>query len=63
MEHYDTLPNYWDTVPHNIRKRTDRTRSCDPCHEDREGFLADGTLVPGGSKANQRLISTPRSLR
>jgi len=56
MSKYDSLPNYWDTPAHNIRKRTDRTRSCDACHTDRTGFLTKGTLVEKGSKANESLI-------
>lgn len=63
MEQYDTLPNYWDTVPHNIKKRTDRTRSCDSCHEEKEGFLRKDNLIPGGSRANEALIVTPKSLK
>lgn len=63
MESFDALPNYWDTVPHNIKKRTDRTRSCDACHEEKEGFLTKDTLIPGGSKANEKLVVVPRSLQ
>jgi len=56
MEHFDRLPNYWDTAPHNIRKRTDRTRSCDVCHTGKEGFLTKERLIKGGSRANDALI-------
>ena len=63
MEHFDLLPNYWDTVPHNIKKRTERTRSCDVCHVDKEGFLTKEKLIPGGSKANEGLIYTPKSIK
>ena len=63
MEKYDALPNYWGTVPHNIKKRTDRTRSCDSCHEEKELFLRKEVLLPEGSKANERLISVPKSLK
>jgi len=63
MEKYDALPNYWGTVPHNIKKRTDRTRSCDPCHEEKELFLRKEVLLPGGSKANEELIAVPKSLK
>lgn len=62
MAHYDNLPNYWDTPAHNIRKRTDRTRSCDSCHKDRTGFLTRETLLKGGAKANEGLISTPKAI-
>lgn len=63
MEKFDALPNYWDTSPHNIKKRTDRTRSCDTCHVDKTGFLTRETLIKGGSKANERLIREPKPLK
>lgn len=63
MEKYDALPNYWDTSPHNIKKRTDRTRSCDTCHVDKAGFLTRETLIKGGSKANEGLIREPKPLK
>ncbi|MDQ5986979.1 MAG: hypothetical protein CSYNP_02715 [Syntrophus sp. SKADARSKE-3] len=62
MENYDTLPNYWDTPAHNIRKRTDRTHSCDTCHVSRTGFLTKGGLIKDGSKANEGLIVVPRPI-
>ncbi|MCM2264485.1 MAG: cytochrome c3 family protein [Desulfuromonadales bacterium] len=62
MENYDALPNYWDTVPHMIKKRTDRTRSCEVCHTERQGFLSKETLLKGGSKANEGLIRMPPQL-
>lgn len=62
MENYDALPNYWDSPVHNIRKRTDRTRSCDVCHVDRTGFLKKELLIKNGSKANEGLIVTPRRI-
>lgn len=56
MENFDKLPNYWDTAPHNIRKRTDRTRNCDTCHVEKKYFLKKEDLIPNGSKANNDLI-------
>ena len=56
MERFDSLPNYWDTAPHNIRKRTERTRSCEVCHAEKKGFLTKETLMKDGSKANEGLI-------
>ncbi|MCX8111523.1 MAG: hypothetical protein N3D15_09810 [Syntrophorhabdaceae bacterium] len=56
MENFDKLPNYWDTAPHNIRKRTDRTRSCDVCHKERRDYLTSDKLIKDGSKANLNLI-------
>jgi len=63
MENFDALPNYWDTVPHNIKKRTERTRSCDVCHEDRAGFLTKEKLIKDGSKANDGLIYEPKPIK
>jgi hypothetical protein len=62
MEKFDALPNYWDSPVHNIRKRTDRTRSCDACHVERKGFLKGETLLKNGSKANEGLIVVPRTI-
>ncbi|MCX7965669.1 MAG: hypothetical protein N2596_03475 [Syntrophorhabdaceae bacterium] len=56
MEKYDTLPNYWDTTPHTIKKRTDRTRSCDVCHKERRDYLTNELLIKNGSKANFDVI-------
>jgi hypothetical protein len=63
MENYDALPNYWDTPAHNIRKRTDRTRSCDTCHVEARGFLTKEQLIKGGSKMNEHLIVKPKPLK
>ncbi|MCX5820262.1 MAG: cytochrome c3 family protein [Deltaproteobacteria bacterium] len=62
MENFDALPNYWNSPVHNIRKRTDRTRSCDVCHVERSGFLKKETLPENGSKANEGLIVVPRKI-
>jgi hypothetical protein len=56
QEKFDAWPNYWDTAPHNIRKRTDRTRDCDVCHKENEYFLKEENLIKGGSEANKKLI-------
>lgn len=56
MENFDKLPNYWDSAVHNIKKRTNRTRSCDTCHVNKEGFLKQEDLLKDGSKANEALI-------
>jgi hypothetical protein len=63
MERYDSMPNYWDTMPHNIRKRTDRTRSCDVCHIEKRNFLTMDELIHNGSKANQTLLYEPKPLK
>lgn len=62
MERFDRLPNYWDTPAHNIRKRTERTRNCDVCHEDRKGFLTKDQLIKDGSKANLDLLVNPKPI-
>jgi hypothetical protein len=63
MEHFDVLPNYWDTIPHNIRKRTERTRSCEVCHEEKKGFLTKDTLIKGGSRANEDLLYSIKPIK
>jgi hypothetical protein len=63
MESYDSLPNYWDTVPHNIRKRTERTRNCDVCHVEKRDFLTKDMLIKSGSKANEDLLYEPKPLK
>lgn len=59
MERFDNVPNYWPTSPHNIKKRTERTRSCDVCHVEAKGFLREADLPKDGSKANGKLVHTP----
>jgi hypothetical protein len=56
MENFDAVPNYWNSPVHNIKKRTDRTRSCDSCHVNKDGFLKPEGLIKEGSKANEGLI-------
>lgn len=63
MEKFDALPNYRDTATHNIKKRTDRTRSCEVCHEEKKDFLTKGTLIKNGSKANEGLLYMPKSIK
>lgn len=63
MDNFDALPNYWETVPHNIKKRTERTRSCDVCHTERKHFLTKEKLIKNGSKANEGLIYTPKPIK
>ncbi|MFA6508208.1 MAG: cytochrome c3 family protein [Treponemataceae bacterium] len=58
QKNFDSLPNYWDTVPHNVKKRTDRTRDCATCHSERANFLEEDKLIKGGSKKNLELIHT-----
>ncbi|HRZ89191.1 MAG TPA: cytochrome c3 family protein, partial [Spirochaetia bacterium] len=53
---FDALPNYWNTVPHNIAKRTDRTRDCNTCHQEGLYYLEAKMLPPGSSKKNLDLI-------
>lgn len=56
MENYDRLPNYWDSAVHNIRKKTERTQSCDACHVERQDFLTEDKLIKDGSQANKNLL-------
>ncbi len=56
QKNFDALPNLWDAVPHNTRKRTERTRDCATCHYESAKFLTEEELPPEGSKANQKLI-------
>jgi len=53
---YDALPNFWNTVPHNIAKRTDRTRDCDTCHKEGLYYLEAKILPEGVSKKNLELV-------
>jgi thiosulfate/3-mercaptopyruvate sulfurtransferase len=56
MANFDTLPNYWDTVPHNIAKRTDRTRDCNTCHQEGTYYMEAERLPKGGSTKNLELV-------
>jgi len=53
---FDELPNLWDAVPHNTKKRTERTRDCAVCHAEKRGLLTEEGLPAGGSAANKKLI-------
>jgi len=63
MEKYDALPNYWDAATHNIKKRTERTRSCEICHVEKQDFLTKDKLLKNGSKANELLLYTPKPIK
>jgi hypothetical protein len=63
MEHFDTLPDYWDSAVHNIRRRTERTRLCEVCHEEKKDLLTKETLIKDLSKANEGLVYTPRPIK
>lgn len=56
QENFDALPNYWDAVPHNIQKRTDRTRDCGTCHGEYLYFLEEANLPENGSTKNLELV-------
>ncbi|MHB8111426.1 MAG: cytochrome c3 family protein [Syntrophorhabdaceae bacterium] len=63
MQNFDLVPNYWGSAVHNIKKRTDRTRSCDVCHVEKKHFLTKDMLIKDGSKANNLLIYSPKSTK
>lgn len=56
MANFDVAPNYWDTVPHNIAKRTDRTRDCNVCHQEGTYYLDEAKLQKGSSTKNLELV-------
>jgi hypothetical protein len=56
MPNYDSLPNLWDTVPHSIAKRTDRTRDCNVCHQEYKYYLDADHLPKDGSTRNLELV-------
>lgn len=56
QENFDSIPNLWDTVPHNTRKRTERTRDCGVCHSEKLNLLTEETLPKDGAEANKKLI-------
>jgi thiosulfate/3-mercaptopyruvate sulfurtransferase len=62
MENYDLLPTYWDAVPHNVRKLTERTNNCYMCHTIKMGFLTASKLMLDGPEANRNLIYQPKPI-
>ena len=62
MEKYDNLPNYWGSPVHNIRKSTERTRSCEACHVEKQDFLTREKLIENGSRANDLLLYNPKPI-
>ncbi len=63
MELFDTVTDYKATAVHNIKKKTDRTRSCDVCHVEKKNFLTKELLIKNGSKANENLIFDMKPLK
>ncbi|HPJ94964.1 MAG TPA: cytochrome c3 family protein [Deltaproteobacteria bacterium] len=59
---FDHVPNYWNTPAHKIKKRTDRTRSCDSCHTEKKGFLTEKDLLDDGARINRSLIHVPKPI-
>jgi hypothetical protein len=53
---FDTLPNWWDTVPHMTKKRTDRTKDCAVCHSEGTYYITKDMFPEDGSKANEGLL-------
>lgn len=62
MARYDQVPNYYSTLPHVIRKNTERTNNCSMCHLIKMGFLNADNLIQGGSEANRALVYTPKPI-
>ncbi|HNV34195.1 MAG TPA: cytochrome c3 family protein [Bacillota bacterium] len=56
QENFDSLPNWWDTVPHMTKKRTDRTKDCAVCHSEGRYFITEEMFPKDGSKANEGLL-------
>ncbi|MCX5804448.1 MAG: cytochrome c3 family protein [Proteobacteria bacterium] len=63
MEGFDNVADYKATPVHNIKKRTERTRSCDVCHVEKKDFLTREMLIEKGSKANENLIFDMKALK
>jgi hypothetical protein len=56
LPHYDAVPTWKDTVPHNIQRKTARTSSCNNCHGNARIFLLAGDLKPDEAAANRRVV-------
>ncbi|MDP3178267.1 MAG: hypothetical protein Q8M76_10215 [Spirochaetaceae bacterium] len=53
---FDEVNTLWDTVPHNTRKRTERTRDCATCHSEKLHVLTEEELPKDGPAANEKLV-------
>ncbi len=56
MEKFDEEVDFRAAPVHNIKKSTERTRSCDICHINKKDFLTERSLPKNGSKTNKNLI-------
>lgn len=56
LAHFDALPTWLRTSPHNIRRRTWQTARCDNCHGKRELFLDVKDLQPHEITANKDTV-------
>ena len=56
LENYDAVPTWKMSTPHNIRKTTRYSRSCDSCHGHPELFLSEEDLGPDPSEADLSVV-------
>jgi len=71
LDQFDTLPTWKYAVPHNIRRDTPQTESCDNCHGERGIFLTaayqdslitDTKAVTEEISANAAVVTDPPAL-
>jgi thiosulfate/3-mercaptopyruvate sulfurtransferase len=53
---YDAVPTWKDTTPHNIQRKTPRTRSCNNCHGNARIFLKASDLNSAEAAANSTVV-------
>jgi thiosulfate/3-mercaptopyruvate sulfurtransferase len=59
LPHFDDVPTWKPTTPHNILRRTKQNARCEACHESGDLWLQSSDLEPGDAKANLSVVVEP----
>jgi len=66
LTHFDRLPTWKRTSPHNIRRKTWQNANCNNCHGNRDLFLSSKDLLAYEVDANRQVVvpdpQVPRSV-
>lgn len=56
LVHFDNVPTWKRTSPHNIQRKTWQTATCNHCHGNRDLFLSDTDLLDYEKAANRPVL-------
>lgn len=58
LTHFNDVPTWKYTTPHNIQRKTPQNANCESCHANESLFLRLQDIDPSEVKANERVIVT-----